>query len=70
MRSLLWFLLGVVLSLAGQAVAQNYWGTDNQGNSMTLYELTPNTYGWYDNQGRSGMWQQMPNFNSSPRNPC
>lgn len=70
MRYLAGLISGLILA-SGIALAQNYFGTDSTGKQTNIYQIDPNTYGWYDSQGKSGIIQQMPSTDLSPRrNPC
>ena len=69
------FLLGFLLASllwAGHSAAQNYWGSDSNGNSFNLYEI-PGTgaYGFSDSTGRNGtiVPVPMPDYGAQ-RNPC
>ena len=85
MRQIGWILLGAILAMTGQAVAQQSWfGGDTQGNTTTMYELAPGAYSWYDSRGNRGMMLQNPSssiqqldptdlnptYPWTPRNPC
>jgi len=71
MKQLMWFLLGAIVMIGGQALAQNFVWQDNHGNSGTLQQ-TP-TMQQQDWMGPSrNMQQQLNGVMQSERyrNPC
>lgn len=77
MRLLLGFLFGVIVAVAGQAVAQNMGGwMDNQGNRGTYYQAPGGGISSTDQYGNTTYINPMPLFPQAPqlpftrKNPC
>ena len=71
MNALLWFLLGVVLTISGQALAEEIWGYDSQGNYYSgTYDSRTGDYSILGNTGYSA--GKGPVLDPTPRHrsPC
>ena len=69
MKPLLWFILGALVMMSGQAIAQMSIWQDNHGHSGTIY--TPQRQQQPDyNAPAAGMGQQLQGILQSQRNPC
>lgn len=70
MKSFGWFILGLVVAISGQALAQSYWQYDTQGNQMEIWEVAPGTHGYGDGKGNIGTIHPGSVLPALPRHPC
>jgi hypothetical protein len=74
MKSLLWFVFGIVVALSAQTFAQ-YWENNDPNGTRTYGWTNPNggMQYWQDNQGRQGSFYSSPGNQAPlllPHNPC
>ena len=72
MKALFWIIIGALLTMSGQAVAQYFEGHSTDGTHLHGYtdQGSGMTF-WNDSRGQSGsMYAPVPAVPIVPRNPC